>query len=165
MNTLINDDQLYSEDLIDYWQRAADQLRWPFFYAFPEHCHDLQGRPLAVAVFRQLRVPRVAFVGAVDALDVSGFRLSLAEMINPEDHELLDVCLTVEQAQRAAGFYQPLHPDQVMVIFAHPDFRSMLRWPFYRYPVPEESEATDEDEESEDIAATDEDEDNEAMTG
>ena len=61
MNTLINDDQLYSEDLIDYWQRAADQLRWPFFYAFPEHCHDLQGRPLAVAVFRQLRVPRVAF--------------------------------------------------------------------------------------------------------
>ena len=86
--TLISDDHLYSDDLVYYWDRPADQQGsgqqgWPFFYAFPELCRDLQGNAVGVAVFRRREVPRVTLVGAVGARDVTGFQLSLAEMVTP----------------------------------------------------------------------------------
>ena len=133
MATPNDDPQLYSGELRPYWTRAANQVD---YYSFPELCFDQQGRPLAVGVFLQIR-PRVNLMGAVGARDVStGFRLRPSEMLIPGAYLLLDVCLTVREARRAAWYYRREdYPLSTIVVFAHPDCRSLLRGPFFRYPM------------------------------
>ena len=131
---------LHRLGLKSYWEREEPDCLTGIH--FPIRSRDAGGEPLAVALFRQLprrAGPRVVLCGALGAHDTyNGFRLEPENVIDQGTHDLLDVCLTVEEARRAAWWYQQVYPAWIIEVVADPWCRALLRRPIFHYPMPDE---------------------------
>ena len=136
---------LYEDGLTPYYEREPPDCL--SIMDFPVMARDSLGRPVAAALFMQRPRqggPRVAFGGTLGAIDQDGFCLAPDNVVSPGTHELLDVCLRVETALRAAWHHQQAYQCVVEVV-AHHSYRALLRRPTYLYPLPPDGWLAGED--------------------